>query len=45
MRPIIQGEENERKRLSKDLHDSLIQQLAAAKFHLNSTLGIVKAKK
>ena len=45
MRAIIQGEENERKRLSKDLHDSLIQQLAAAKFHLNSTLGIVKSKK
>lgn len=45
MRAIIQGEENERKRLSKDLHDGLIQQLAAAKFHINSTLGIVKSKK
>jgi PAS domain S-box-containing protein len=45
MQALIQGEENERKRLSKDLHDSLIQQLAAAKFHVNSTLGIVKSKK
>lgn len=45
MHAIIQGEENERKRLSKDLHDGLIQQLAAAKFHVNSTLDIVKSKK
>lgn len=45
MHAIIQGQENERKRLSKDLHDSLIQQLSAAKFHINSTLHVVKSKK
>jgi PAS domain S-box-containing protein len=45
MQAIIQGEEIERERLSKDLHDSLIQQLAAAKFHINSTLSTVRSKK
>ncbi|MEO5908471.1 MAG: histidine kinase, partial [Ginsengibacter sp.] len=45
MHAIIQGEESERKRLSKDLHDSLVQQLAAAKFQINSSLRIVKSKK
>lgn len=45
MQAIIHGEETERKRLSQDLHDSLIQQLSAAKFHINSTLAIVKNKK
>lgn len=45
MQAIIQGEEIERKRLSKDLHDSLAQQLAAAKFQINATLHIVKSKK
>jgi PAS domain S-box-containing protein len=45
MHAIIQGEENERKRLSEDLHDGLIQQLSAAKFHVNSTLGMVENKK
>lgn len=45
MHAIIQGEENERKRLSKELHDSLNQQLSAAKFHVNSTLGMVESKK
>jgi len=45
MHAIIQGEEIERKRLSKDLHDGLIQQLSAAKFHVNSTLDLVENKK
>jgi PAS domain S-box-containing protein len=45
MQAIIQGEEIERKRLSKDLHDGLIQQLSAAKFHVNSTLDLVENKK
>jgi len=45
MQAIIHGEENERKRLSQELHDSLIQQLSAAKFHINSTLAILKHKK
>jgi PAS domain S-box-containing protein len=45
MHAIIQGEEIERKRLSKDLHDGLIQQLSAAKFHVNSTLYLVENKK
>ena len=44
MQAIIQGEEIERKRLSKDLHDSLVQQLAAAKFQINSTLNLIKNK-
>jgi PAS domain S-box-containing protein len=45
MHAIIRGGENERKRLSKDLHDGLMQQLSAAKFHVNSTLGVVKSKR
>jgi len=45
MYAIFQGQEIERKRLSKDLHDGLVQQLAAAKFQINSTIPVAQNKK
>jgi PAS domain S-box-containing protein len=45
MRSIIKVQENERQRLSKDFHDSLIQQLAAAKFQISSLLSTTLSKK
>jgi signal transduction histidine kinase len=45
MYAIFQGQEIERKRLSKDLHDGLVQQLAAAKFQINSAIPVAQNKK
>jgi len=42
IRAIIDTQENERQRLAKDLHDSLIQQLSAIKFYISSTADIIK---
>ena len=44
MRTIIDAQENERQRIAQDLHDTLIQQLAAIKFHINCNLASVKSK-
>jgi len=44
IRTIIDAQEKERQRIAKDLHDTLIQQLAAIKFHINSNLSSLKNK-
>ena len=44
IRTIIDAQENERQRIAKDLHDSLIQQIAAIKFHISCNLSSVKNK-
>ena len=42
VRAIIDTQENERQRLAKDLHDSLIQQLSGIKFFISSTKNILR---
>jgi PAS domain S-box-containing protein len=39
IRAIIDTQEKERRRLAKDLHDSLGQQLSAVKFYISTTAG------
>ena len=41
IRAIIDTQEKERRRLAKDLHDSLSQQLSAIKFYISSTAELV----
>jgi PAS domain S-box-containing protein len=44
IRAIIESQEKERARLAKDLHDSIIQQMAGIKFQVSTTaFGIKKA--
>jgi len=45
IRAIIDTQEKERHRLSKDFHDSLIQQLSAIKFHISSTSYLSRSQK
>jgi len=42
IRAIIDIQEKERIRLSKDLHDSIIQQMAGIKFYISTTAGFIK---
>jgi PAS domain S-box-containing protein len=42
IRAIIESQEKERTRLAKDLHDSIIQQMAGIKFQVSTTAGGVK---
>jgi PAS domain S-box-containing protein len=44
LRTVIDVQENERQRFAKDLHDTLIQQLAAIKFLINCNLASIKNK-
>jgi len=45
IRAIIDTQEKERQRLSKDFHDSLIQQLSAIKFYISSTSYLTRSQK
>ncbi len=44
IRAIIDTQEKERQRLSKDFHDSLIQQLSAIKFYISSTSYLTRSQ-
>jgi PAS domain S-box-containing protein len=45
IRAIIDTQEKERQRLSKDFHDSLIQQLSGIQFYISSTSYLSKSEK
>lgn len=45
IRAIIDTQEGERRRLAKDFHDSLIQQLSGIQFHISSTSYLAKSEK
>ena len=45
IRAIIDTQEKERKRLAKDLHDSLAQQLSAIKFYISTAAELTKNQK
>ncbi len=45
IRAIINTQETERQRLSKDFHDSIIQQLSAIKFYISTTTNLSKNQK
>ncbi|KAA9038748.1 PAS domain S-box protein [Ginsengibacter hankyongi] len=42
VRAMIDAQEKERRRLAKDLHDSLTQQLSGIKFHISSTIALMQ---
>jgi PAS domain S-box-containing protein len=44
MRAIIDTQEKERQRMAIDLHDALMQQIAAIKFHIACNLASIKSK-
>ncbi|MGC4102353.1 PAS domain-containing sensor histidine kinase [Ferruginibacter sp.] len=44
IRAMIDTQEQERIRLAKDLHDSLIQQMSGIKFFISTTAGLTKDK-
>lgn len=45
IRAIIDTQEMERKRLAKDLHDGLVQQLSAINFYISSTAAAIEGGK
>jgi len=45
IRAIIDTQEKERRRLAKDLHDSLTQQLSAIKFYISTTSDLTRNQK
>lgn len=45
IRAIIDTQEKERRRLAKDLHDSLTQQLSAIKFYVSATADLTRNQK
>ena len=44
MRAIIDTQEKERQRVATDLHDALMQQITAIKFHIDCNLASIKSK-